>query len=329
MAALDKKIYRTGHLVDTETSAFFLNPATAFVINESTLPAMREGLGKLFAADVDTTGVVIKEKLIPSPNNAPDVKVYIYSPEGNTKPIPGYLDIHGGGFILGTATMGKGTCVQLARELNIVVVSVEYRLAPEHPGTAEVEDCYTAFLWMHEHGHEEHIDASRLAFGGASAGGGLSAALGLLVRDRKQIKPIFQLLIYPMLDDRTCLRDSHGHTGEFGWTPEQNVFGWSSLLGKGTALGSEDTSYYLVPARAKDLSGLPPTYISTGALDLFLEEDIEYARKLIAAGVPTELHVYPGMAHGADSFVPSAKLSKRFKRDYVDALRHFLTSPKE
>jgi len=172
---------------------------------------------------------------------------------------------------------------------------------------------------MHEHGHEINVDKDRLAVGGVSGGGGLTAALLLLARDRKVIHPIYQHLIYPMLDDRTCNKDP-GYTGEFVWNNEKNRYGWASLLGD-IPIGAPDTSCYIVPARATDLSGMPPTFMYTGSLDLFLEENIEHARKLYASGVPTEFHVYPGLVHAGEKYAAHTELIKRVNRDSMDSIR--------
>lgn len=187
--------------------------------------------------------------------------------------------------------------MRLVAEWGITTISVDYRLSPDtsHPGP--VEDCYAGLKWAFDHAEELGIDRNRIAIRGASAGGGLAAALALLARDRGEVPIMFQQLLCPMLDDRTTTHsDPHPFTGEFVWTHEMNHFGWESLLGQ--APGSIDVSPHASPARAEDLSGLPPTYIDTGALDLFLEEDIEYARRLTRAGVPVELHVFPGAYHG-------------------------------
>jgi acetyl esterase/lipase len=166
------------------------------------------------------------------------------------------------------------------------------------------------------------VDASRIAIGGASAGGGLAAALALLARDRGEVPVAFQLLIFPMLDDRTAVTaDAHPYTGEFVWTTETNYFGWSSLLGHEP--GGEGVSPYAAAARAESLEGLPPAYISVGSIDLFLEEDLEYARRLMRAGVPTELHVYPGAFHGYQG-VPDAWMSRAEVENVTEALRRAL-----
>jgi len=182
-----------------------------------------------------------------------------------------------------------------------------------------VEDAYAALKWVHGQAQSLGIDPARIAIGGESAGGGLAAALGLLARDRGEIPVCFQLLIYPMLDDRTGTAPPlNAHTGEFIWTRSDNQFGWSSLLGH--PAGQADASCYAVPARAQSVVGLPPTFIAVGALDLFLEEDIAYAQRLLQAGIATELHVYPGAFHAFDLMAP-AQVAQQFERDFRTALR--------
>ena len=209
----------------------------------------------------------------------------------------------------------------LAEELSCVIVSVDYRLAPETVFPGAIEDCYAGLAWTFAHAVDLNIDPARIGVMGESAGGGLAAALALLARDRGEYALAFQLLTYPMIDDRTCVRDANPVTGEFVWIPQSNRFGWTSLLGQEP--GGEGVSSYAAAARATDLAGLPPTWMMTGALDLFLDEDIDYAQRLIAAGVPTEFHIYPGAFHGFDIW-PDAKVSAQARRDRVDALRRFL-----
>eukprot|EP00026_Physarum_polycephalum_P011315 Phypoly_transcript_11529.p1 GENE.Phypoly_transcript_11529~~Phypoly_transcript_11529.p1 ORF type:complete len:369 (+),score=36.08 Phypoly_transcript_11529:78-1109(+) len=288
-----EKIFRTEHLVDKESYpqiSFFRLPR----FSNETLPILRN-LPPLLGIDNTKKfiGVATATQNLPPRDNAPPVHVDIYSPQGNASLVPGYLMIHGGGFVIGKAISLQDMAVKIVQECGVVVVCVDYRLAPENNKMDLVEDCYTALLWMHDHGHKIYIDKDRLAFGGQSAGGGLAAGLALLVRDRKVIKPVFQSIEYGMLDDRTCIRPT-GDLGEFVWNPEDNRFGWSCLLGD-IPIGAPDTPYYIVPGRATDLSGLPSAFVSVGALDLFLDENIEHARKLIAGGVPTELIVYPGL----------------------------------
>ncbi len=224
--------------------------------------------------------------------------------------------------MLGSAEQDDLQVKNIVTQVGCAVVSVDYRLAPETIAPGSVEDCYAALSWLHAHASELGVDANRIAIGGASAGGGMTAALGLLARDRGMIPLVFQLLIYPMLDDRTATTsEPHPFVGEFIWTGASNRFGWSALLGH--APGVEHTSPYAAAARAASLAGLPATLITVGALDLFLEEDLEYARRLMRAGVPTEVHVYPGAFHGFN-LVPSAHISQAFERDMFAALRRAL-----
>jgi len=211
--------------------------------------------------------------------------------------VPGFVDlhVHGGGFVSGSADMSDPNSRSYAVEMNCVVVSVDYRLAPETPFPGPVEDCYAALLWVQGAAEKLGIDPTRIMIAGESAGAGLVAGLGQLTRDRGQVRPIFQYLAEPMLDHRSVDSD-HPHTGHFGWTRDHNRFGWDSML------GSADTvSRYCSPAVADDLSGLPPTFIHIGAIDLFLEESLDYARRLTRAGVSVELHVWPGAFHAFGS----------------------------
>jgi triacylglycerol lipase len=232
------------------------------------------------------------------------------------------LHIHGGGYVFGAPNMLDAAHRDLVHDLGCAVFSVDYRLAPETVFPGAVEDCYAALRWITEHAAELRIDPKRIGVMGESAGGGLAAGFALLVRDRNEFSLAFQHLIFPMLDDRTCVAaDPHPFTGEFIWTPENNLFGWTSLLG--TAPGSAGISPYAAAARAENLAGLPASFIAVGALDLFLEENLEYARRLMRAGVPVELHVYPGAFHGFQIAV-DARVSVAAERDRRAALRRAL-----
>jgi acetyl esterase/lipase len=319
---------RTRHLVDPELAPL-LDTFPPVVLNREQLPLIRAGVAQMVAQMAATAPafpmIEVAERLVPGPADAPDVRVLLYRPRDVAHPLPALLWIHGGGYVAGSADQDDLRMKTLVSEVGCVAVSVDYRLAPDtsHPGP--VEDCYAALEWLHRNAAELVVDGARIAIGGASAGGGLAAALGLLTRKRGTVPLAFQLLIYPMLDDRTVTHaEPHPHTGEFIWTPEANHFGWTALLGQ--APGSADVSPYAAAARADDLAGLPPAYICVGALDLFLEEDIEYARRLIRAGVPTELHVYPGAYHGFN-IVPTAQVVQAFERDITAALRRALAPP--
>jgi triacylglycerol lipase len=258
----------------------------------------------------------------PGPAGAPDVALLLYRPRHRQAPLPCVLHMHGGGYVFGAAATDAAQHRTIAAALGCCVVSVDYRLAPETPFPGAIEDCYAALTWLCAEARALGVDPARIGVMGESAGGGLAAALALLARDRGGPALAFQHLIYPMIDDRTGAgAGAHPYTGAFVWTPQHNQCGWSALLG--VAPGSPGVSAYAAAARARDLSGLPPTFISTGALDLFLEEDIEYARRLTRAGVPVELHVYPGAFHGFD-YDPSAAISIAARRDSHDALSRAL-----
>lgn len=252
----------------------------------------------------------------------PDVTVFVV----NAKPgaqAPCIFHMHGGGFTASTAIGGLPAIQDLARELDIPIVTVEYRLAPETIWSGSLDDNYTALLWTVAHAAEIGIDPARIALMGESAGGGHAALLALAARDRGKVAPVFQCLIYPMIDDRTgSSRQTPEHIGWFGWNPAANVFGWRSFLGREP--GAPDVPVAAVPSRCLDLAGLPPTFVACGGLDLFVEEDIDFANRLICAGVPTELLIVPGAFHGFDSFAPDAAISRRFRAAKVEALKRGL-----
>ncbi|MEO6093946.1 MAG: alpha/beta hydrolase [Novosphingobium sp.] len=273
--------------------------------------------------------VRIERLSVPGPEGAGDVTLILYSPTAPSGPLPLFLNIHGGGYMFGSAEDNGPGDVRTASEVGCAVASVEYRLAPETPAPGAAEDCYAALAWLYRNADRLGLDRSRFSVGGQSAGGGLAAAVALLARDRGEIPLVFQMLIYPMLDDRTCTRPSEAdnpHTGEFIWTRGSNAVGWRSHLG--CEPGSPDISAYAAPARAESLAGLPPAYLSVGMLDLFLEEDVDYAKRLMAAGVPTELHVYPGTYHGYEWMVDAA-VTQRSEAERRDALRSALRVKRE
>jgi len=315
----------TKHLVDPEIVAMIdLFPALRFT--PETLPRVRADLAAMNAQTAgelpDFPDIAVTERRVPGPRGAPNVRVLVYLPKSAPRPLPALLWIHGGGYVIGSADQDDAQVKSLVAQVGCAAVSVDYRLAPETPFPGPVEDCYAALTWLHAHAAELGVEQGRIAIGGASAGGGLAAGLGLLTRDRSDVPLAFQLLIYPMLDDRTVsTADPHPYTGEFLWTPDANRFGWASLLGEEP--GGTGVSPYAAAARADRLVGLPPTYISVGALDLFLEEDIEYARRLMREGVPTELHVYPGAFHGFNMMAES-HVARAYTRDSMDALRRAL-----
>ena len=236
----------------------------------------------------------------------------LHRPAGVSQPGPALLWIHGGGYVIGTAQQDDELCRRFARALGVTVAAVDYRLAPEHPYPTPLEDCYAALTWL---AALPAVDPARIAIGGASAGGGLAAALALLARDRGEITPTLQLLAYPMLDDRS------GSTPENPnyrlWGPKSNRFGWAAYLGNADPKVA-------VPARHEDLSGLPPAWIGVGTHDLFHDEDVAYAARLTAAGVPCQIETVAGAFHGFDLVVPKATVSKAFFTSQCASLRSAL-----
>lgn len=250
------------------------------------------------------------------------VELQIYEPQWRARPSGVLYWIHGGGFVIGAADMGQPFGGRVADELGVLVVSVEYRLAPDHPFPAPLEDCYTGLAWVHAHAEDLGIDPAKIAVGGDSAGGGLAATLVQLAHDRGEVPVCFQLLVYPMADDRTTLRADHGRTGRVGWDPRSNLFGWTSYLGRPPV--ADTAPPYAVTSRREDLTGLPPAWIGVGDIDLFHDEDVAYAQRLRAAGVPVELVVVPGMPHGADTFSADAPAMVAFNDSKIEALRRAL-----
>lgn len=285
------------------------------------LPPLRDAMDQMFADVPMPEGlpVSVERRSIPGENGAPDVDVMIYTPNIDGAPFPALLHIHGGGYVFGSAAMNEAANRARAAELGCVIVSVDYRLAPETPHPGPIEDCYAALRFLHDNAKALKIDTSRVGVTGESAGGGLAAALAVMARDKGEFPIAFQHLIYPMLDDRTCTQtEPHPYCGEFIWTADKNHFGWSAYLGH--APGGDVVKPYGAAARTEDLAGLPATFIAVGAIDLFMEEDMEYARRLTRAGVPVELHIYPGAFHGFD-MSPEAGVAAAFRHNSGDALR--------
>ena len=253
-----------------------------------------------------------------------DVRLVIMNPPSQAKDRGAVLHLHGGGMVVGTPDRAVADKPHLALEHDCVVVSVDYRLAPETPFPGPQEDNYAALLWLADNAAALGVDPARIVVMGESAGGGLAAALALMARDRGGPSLAGQVLIYPMLDWRTGGPDDpyrNRHTGEFVWTRDKNRFGWEALRG---AYQPEDSRKgWFSPALAEDLAGLPPAYIATGALDLFLDEDLDYARRLIDGGVRTELHVYPGAIH-AFEMVPDTTLAGQAAMDLKRGLGRLL-----
>ena len=246
------------------------------------------------------------------------MRVFIVGDAGGASK-PAVLHIHGGGYVVGSAAESRRDLQDLATTHDCVAVSVDYRLAPETRFPGSLEDNYAALRWMHANAKDLGIDVKRVAIKGESAGGGHAAALAIAARDRGELPICLQVLIYPMLDDRTgSSRQLPEQFGQFVWKASDNRFGWTSLLG--VPAGSPTVPANAVPARVANLAGLPPAFIGVGSIDLFAPEDVDYAQRLMAAGVQTELHVVPGAFHGFD-FVADVALSRQFTQAWNDALR--------
>lgn len=314
--ALNSQPMTTRHLLDPEIIPA-LNAFPQFSLDKESLPVIRQAAAQAVQlADADAHGVKREEVVLPGwSDGAPDVRCLVYQPKNRTGVTGAYLHLHGGGYILGAPEGSDQHNVNLVSRLGIVIVSVDYRLAPEHPAPAALNDSYAGLAWMHQNAEEIVIDPDRIAIGGESAGGGLAAALALFARDRGEYPICFQLLTYPMIDDRTGSDDHPGDplTGEFVWTRARNQLGWAYYL------GDTDPSAPVVPARAASLKGLPPTWLSTAALDLFRDENITYAKRLLQDCVPTELILYPGACHGFQ-MAAMAGVTKQYLKDHAEAL---------
>jgi acetyl esterase/lipase len=247
----------------------------------------------------------------------PGGSLRIYRPVGEQSRA-GMLWIHGGGYIIGNAAMNERECALYAREMKLVVVSVEYRLAPKHPFPCAIDDCFAAWLWMQQNAGELGLATDRIVVAGQSAGGGLAAALAQRVLDHGGVQPAGQSLIYPMLDDRTAARHELDAIKHRLWNNRNNRGGWTYYLGQSPGQG--ELPAYATPARRVDLTGLPPTWLGVGEVDLFYEEDVEYARRLQEAGVDCELYTVPGAPHAFEMLVPDATIS----RDFIDSNNRFL-----
>jgi acetyl esterase/lipase len=262
--------------------------------------------------------VTHEDRSAPGPEGAPDISVRIYRPVNASGTLPGVYFIHGGGMILGDVEGESAVAEQVCEQVGAVVVSVEYRLAPEDPHPAQAEDCYAGLVWMARNAAELGFDPDRLAVYGGSAGGGLTIAMVLLARDRGFPAVRFQMPIYPMIDHANETPSSQEITDIGVWDRAANIEAWDWYLGGGKP------DCYAAPVLAEDLTGLPPTFIDVGTCDLFRDEDIAFAMRLMQAGVPTELHINPGAYHASEVLAPQAALSRRIWECRFDALRRGL-----
>jgi acetyl esterase/lipase len=266
----------------------------------------------------DNPNVTREDRTVPGPQGDPDITVRIYRPVNATGTLPGIYYIHGGGMILGNVAGEDANATLLCDEVGAIVVSVEYRLAPESPHPAPAEDCYAGLVWTAAHAGELGIDPDRLAIYGGSAGGGLAIATALMARDRGGPALKFMMPIYPMIDDRNETPSTHEIVDIGIWDRAGNIEAWAWYL------GGKPAHQYAAPTRAEDLSGLPPAFIDVGTVDMFRDEDIAFAQRLMQAGVPTELHIHPGSYHAAETFAADAAMSKRIWALRIDALKRAL-----
>jgi acetyl esterase/lipase len=282
--------------------------------------ARRDALAQMLAAIEmpPNQNVTYEDRAVLGPAGAPDISVRVYRPVNASGTLPGVYFIHGGGMVLGSVEGENAVAMQVCEQVGAVVVSVEYRLAPEHPHPAQSEDCYAGLVWMARNAAELGVDPGRLAVYGGSAGGGLTIAVVLLARDRGFPAIRFQMPIYPMIDDTNETASSHEITDVGVWDRPTNIEAWQWYLGDGKP------DQYAAPMRAEDLSGLPPAFIDVGTVDMFRDEDITFAMRLMQAGVPTELHVNPGAYHASEALAPQAALSERIWQRRFAALRRAL-----
>lgn len=303
------------NLVDSELRPT-LDVFKSFVVSHDTLPILRNA-----QTPVTLETPSFKNVFVPRADAEYDLRLVVITPdiEMPQQGLPALLYMHGGGFVFGSPETILPTMQRFACDVGCVIVLPAYRLAPEAVFPAALDDNYLALSWLHENANGLGIDTSRIAIGGDSAGGGHAAVLSIAARDKGEFSPLYQLLLYPMLDDRTgSTRPAVVNSGEFIWTPENNIFGWSSYLGH--YAGSDNVPKGAVPAREEDLSGLPPTLIATGSLDLFAQENIHYGKRLSEQKVNVDIQVFEGAFHGFNVIVPDANISRRFHKFCVDGL---------
>ncbi|NUO46292.1 MAG: alpha/beta hydrolase [Streptomyces sp.] len=290
---------------------------------------IRQGPGIALLAELDLTldgFFEVEDRTVPGPEDAPEISLLICRPAAppTAGPRPVVYHVHGGGMVIGNNRVGVDVPLAWAKETDAVVVSVEYRLAPEHPHPAPVEDVYAGLVWTAEHAAELGADPERIVIAGASAGGGLCAALALLARDRKGPQVIGQVLMCPMLDDRNDTPSAHQMAGVGVWDRTANETGWTALLGE--LRGGPDVPAYAAPARAEDLSGLPPAFLDVGSAETFRDEVVAYASRIWQSGGVAELHVWPGGFHGFDGFAPQSALSQGARAAQLRWLRRLLAN---
>lgn len=285
--------------------------------NVRDVKTLRDRLSPNLEALPTDAAVAVRNEMIPGDEQAPELRVRIYEPKEKKGALPALLWIHGGGYLVGSPESDEGLLIQIAKELQCVVVAPDYRLAPEQRFPAAVDDCYRTLQWMTNEQNSLKIKTNRVAVAGASAGGGLTAAVALKARDEKGPEICFAMPLYPMLDNRNATASSYQITDARVWNRDAAEAAWALYFSEDFR---GDISPYAAPARAENLSGLPPMYIMVGALDMFRDEIIEYAKRLLDAGVPVELHIYPDAFHSFENMLPDAKISQEARSEYIKAL---------
>lgn len=311
-------------LVDPQYK-MLMAPAFQLTMTAETLQEIRTSQAGLARSEASPC---IQPEIVYAPYedaSAPDVPLYCYYPSDVIDPEATILYLHGGGFVINSAVSKSVANAQLAKESRCNLVAVDYRLSPETPFPGPLEDCRTGLQWLLSKKTPGAFNPEKIILMGESAGGGLAAALALMARDQELVAPMAQVLVYPMLDYRTGTADSpyrNPTTGRLVWKPEHNRFGWQAFRGK---YGLDDDRVgYFSPALAQDISRLPATFLAVGALDLFVDEDLDYVARLSRAGVPVESHVYPGVPHGFDALADTY-ISQRYRADLKAAFQRFLT----
>ncbi len=302
---------------DPEVKAALDAAPSLGTVSTSTLAKIRANRLAMNAQIVLSDGVERTDVIVPGPADNPELRLRVHRPVGATGLLPAVYWVHGGGYVLGSPEQDDQRFDRWCERFGIMGVAVQYRLAPETPYPGPLEDAYAGLRWIKTNGESIGIDTTKVGIGGASAGGGLAAGLALCVRDRGEFDIAYQLLIYPMIDDTRTTTTANWHEVPV-WNPESNHFGWSSYLG--SLFDTDDVPSWAAATRATDLAGLPPTYIMVGTLDGFCDEDIDYAARLNRAGVPVELHVYPGAPHGFEGFAPNTAVARQARKDINDWL---------
>ena len=301
--------------------ALSMVPESSFDITEENIHASREAseqmVREMAALLPEDNSILVEDRLVQGLDGNPEINVRIYTPKDKDKILPGVIYFHGGGYVSGSVEFFDANCRTFVKNVNCVLVSVDYRLAPDHRFPAAVDDCYGATCWFSENASELGVDPMRIAVVGPSAGGGLTAAVCLMARDHKFPAIAFQMPLYPMLDDRFITQSSNEVLDGRIWNSIASKRAWKMYLGD----AENDVSPYAAPSRETDLSNLPPAYTCVGDLDPFRDETINYVARLSQAGNAVEFHLYPGCFHGSDMMATDAEIGKRVTNEYILALR--------